>query len=107
VLPLPNGPLPVPGSDSTPDPTNPVYLQRVSNTMNALNSNLGTKPRQGNQASLGWTHTFSSNLMNEFHAGTSQDNQIATPTGLAPGVPTLILDSPASFILGNAGRKGF
>jgi hypothetical protein len=157
VLPPPNGPLPVPNSNSTPDPTNPLYLQQVSNTLNALNSNLGTKQRQGNDlvltgrldyqttsrdglflsfnlnrfnspggvitdwtvgnygtqtlanayvhaflASLGWTHTFSSNLMNEFHAGTSQDNQIATPTGSAPGVPTLILDSPAAFILGNA-----
>ena len=54
------------------------------------------------QASLGWTHTFSPRLLNEFHAGTSQDNQIATPTGLAPNIPTLILDSPAPFILGNA-----
>lgn len=54
------------------------------------------------QASSGWTHTFSSRLLNEFHAGTSQDNQIATPTGLTPGIPTLILDSPASFTLGNA-----
>jgi hypothetical protein len=54
------------------------------------------------QASLGWTHTFSSNLLNEFHAGTSEDNQISTPTGLAPNIPTLILDSPAAFTLGNA-----
>ena len=54
------------------------------------------------QAGLGWTHTFSANLLNEFHAGTSQDNEIATPTGLAPNIPTLILDSPAAFILGNA-----
>ena len=30
VLPPPNGPLPVPGNDSVPDPTNPVYLQQVS-----------------------------------------------------------------------------
>ncbi len=157
TLPPPNGPLPVPGSDTAPDPTNPVYLQQVSNALNALNSNLGTKARKrddwvltprldyqptsrdglflslnvnrynspggvitdptvGNygtqtlanayvhtfQAGLGWTHTFSSNLLNEFHAGTSQDNEIATPTGLAPNVPTLILDSPAAFILGNA-----
>ena len=28
--------------------------------------------------------------------------QIATPTGLAPNTPTVILDSPAAFILGNA-----
>ncbi len=157
ALPPPNGPLPVPGSDTAPDPANPVYLQQVSNTLNALNSNLGTKARLRNdlvitprldyqassrdglflsfnlnrfnspggvitdptvgnygtqtlanayvhafQASLGWTHTFSPNLLNEFHAGTSQDNQISTPTGLAPNIPTLILDSPAAFILGNA-----
>jgi hypothetical protein len=156
-LPAPNGPLPVPGSDTAPDPTNPVYLQQVSNTVNALNSNLGSKARKrddlviaprldfrassrdslflslnvnrfnspggvitdptvGNygtqtlanayvhtfQASLGWTHTFSSRLLNEFHAGTSQDNEISTPTGLAPGIPTLILDSPSALILGNA-----
>ena len=156
-LPPPNGPLPLPGGDTAPDPTNPTYLQQVSNTLNALNSNLGSKPRQrddwvitprldyqptsrdglflslnlnrfsslggviadptvGNygtqtlanadvhtfQASLGWTHTFSPNLLNQFHAGTSQDNEISTPTGLAPNTPTLILDSPAPFILGNA-----
>jgi hypothetical protein len=157
TLPPSNGPLPVPGSDTAPDPTNPVYLQQVSNTVNALNSNLGTKARSANdlvitprldyqassrdslflsfnvnhfsspggvitdptvgnygtqtlanayvhtfQATLGWTHTFSSKLMNEFHAGTSQDNEISTPTGLAPNTPTLILDSPSAFILGNA-----
>jgi hypothetical protein len=157
VLPPPNGPLPIPGGDTATDPTNPVYLQQVSNTLNALNSNLGTKARERNdlvftprldyqpssrdglflslnvnrfnspggvitdptvgnygtqtlanayvhafQASLGWTHTFSSNLLNEFHAGTSQDNQISTPTGSAPNTPTLILESPAAFILGNA-----
>ena len=157
TLPPPNGPLPIPGSDTAPDPTNPVYLQQVSNTVNALNSNLGTKARQRNdwvitprldyqasprdslflslnlnrfsspggvitdptvgnygtqtlanayvhtfQAGLGWTHTFSPTLLNEFHAGTSQDNEISTPTGLAPNTPTLILDSPAAFVLGNA-----
>jgi hypothetical protein len=157
TLPPPNGPLPLPGGDIAPDPTNPVYLQQVSNTVNALNSNLGTKARQRNdwvitprldfqasshdslflslnlnhfsspggvitdltvgnygtqtlanayvhtfQAGLGWTHTFSPTLLNEFHAGTSQDNEISTPTGLAPNTPTLILDSPAAFILGNA-----
>lgn len=156
-LPPPSGPLPVPGSDSAPDPTNPVYLQQVSNVVYALNSNLGRKPRNGNdlvitpridyqigprdsaflslninrfnspggvitdptvgnyglqtlanaevrtfQASLGWTHTFSAHLLDEFHASTSQDNEIATPTGLAPNTPTVILDSPASFTMGNA-----
>jgi hypothetical protein len=156
-LPPPNAPLPVPGTDTAPDPSNPVYLQQVSNVINALNSNLGTKPRKGDdlvftprldyqptsrdsfflsvnlnrfnspggvitdptvgnyglqtlanayvhtfEATVGWTHTFSSRLLNEFHVGTSQDNEIATPTGLAPNTPTIILDSPASFTLGNS-----
>ena len=157
TLPAPNGPLPLPGNDAAPDPANPVYLQQVSNTINALNSNLGSKPRKrddwvitprldyqptsrdalflslnlnrfnspggvitdptvGNygtqtlanayvhtfEASVGWTHAFSSHLLNEFHVSTSQDNEISTPTGLATNTPTLILDSPAAFILGNA-----
>jgi len=157
TLPAPNGPLPIPGVDAAPDPSSPVYLQQVSNVINALNSNLGTKPRQGNDlvvtprldyqansrdslflslnlnrynspggvitdptvgnyglqslanayvrtfgATGGWTHSFSTKLLNEFHAGTSEDNEIATPTGLAPNTPTVILDSPAAFTLGNA-----
>jgi len=157
-LPAPNAPYPVPGSDRRPDPTNPAYLQQVSNTLNALNSNLGTKARKRNdlaimsrldyqagsrdtvflsfnanhfnspggvitvspvavygketlandyvhdfQTSLGWTHSFSSKLLNEFHAGGSDDNQIATPTGLVdPNLPTFLLESPAFFTLGNA-----
>jgi hypothetical protein len=156
TLPAPNGPLPIPGTDTAPDPTNPVYLQQVSNVIYALNSNLGTKARKGNdivftprldyqptsrdslflslnlnrfnspggvildptvgnygtqslanayvhtfEATVGWTHTFSPRLLNEFHAGTSEDNEIATPTGLAPNTPTIVLDSPASFVLGN------
>src|SRR5271166_3655529 len=155
VLPPANGPLPVPGNNATPDPTNPAYLQQVSNAINALNSNLGTAPRKRNDwvitsrldyqpssrdslflsanyndfnspggvitdptvgnygiqtlanaqvhtflASIGWTHTFSPSLLNQMHFGTSQDNQIATPTGLAPNTPTIILDSPAAFIIG-------
>jgi hypothetical protein len=156
VLPAPNGPLPVPGTDTAADPTNPVYLQQVANALYALNSNLGTKSRSGNdfvifprldyqpdsrdnlfltlnlnrfsspggvildptvanygtqslanayvhtfQASVGWTHTFSANVLNEFHVSTSTDNEIATPTGLAPATPTIVLDTPAQFILGN------
>ena len=164
VLPPAKGPLPVPNIDTdadvsagATDPLYHLYLQQVSNTLFALNSNLGSKARKRNdlvltprldyqassrdglflsfnvnrfnspggvitdptvgnygmqtlanayvhtfQASLGWTHTFSPSLLNEFHASTSQDNQISTPTGLAQNIPTLILDSPAPFILGNA-----
>ncbi len=157
VLPAPNGPLPLPGGNSAPDPTNPAYLQQVANAVNALNSNLGVKPRKRNdseamarldyqatsrdglflsfnvnhfnspggvitdptvgdygiqtlanayvhdfQTSVGWTHSFSSKLLNEFHFGASDDNQISTPTGLASTTPTILLDSPAAFTLGNA-----
>jgi hypothetical protein len=159
ALPAPNGPLPVPGSDSAPDPANPVYLQQVSNALHALQSNLGVKPRHLDdyalfsrldyqagyrdslflsvnanrfdspggvitgspvslygtqalanayvrdfQASLGWTHAFSSNLLNQFHSGGSSDNQYATPTGLTdPSLPTFQLASPEEFTFGNAG----
>ncbi|HXZ11093.1 MAG TPA: carboxypeptidase regulatory-like domain-containing protein [Candidatus Sulfotelmatobacter sp.] len=157
VLPPPNGPLPVPGNDAAPDPNNPVYLQQVSNVLNALNSNLGVKSRSrddyqgvgrldfrpgsrddlflsfnvnrfsspggvitaltvgdyGTQilanaevhvfhTSVGWTHTLSSSLLNEFHFGASDDNQISTPTGAAPNTPTIILDKPVAFTIGNA-----
>lgn len=53
------------------------------------------------ELTAGWTHTFSPRLLNEFHTGTSQDNEIATPTGQAPNTPTIVLDSPAAFVLGN------
>jgi len=157
ALPPPNGPLPVPSGLTAPDPTNPVYLQQVSNAVHALTSNLGMKARQRNdivatpridyqatprdnlfltlnfnhfnspggvitdptvgnyglqtladasvhtfEATIGWTHAFSPTLINEFHTATSQDNEISTPSGLAPNTPTIILDSPAAFILGNA-----
>src|SRR5208337_3442775 len=52
ALPPPNGPLPVPGADSAPDPANPQYLQQVSNTVNALNSNLGVQPRKRNDVAI-------------------------------------------------------
>ena len=159
----PNGALPIPGSDAAPEFSDNVYLQQVSNAMNAINSNLGTSPRKGNdivitprldyqadrrdslfltfnlnrfnspggvitgptggtyglqtlanayvrtyQTTLGWTHTFSPRLLNEFHAATSQDNETATPTSLgslssSPTglMPTVIIDNP-SFTLGNA-----
>ena len=150
-LPPPNGPLPIPNTDIAPDATpGSPYLQQVSNVINGLNLNLGSRTRKRNdlvftprldyqasprdslflslnfnyfnspggvitdptegtyglqtlananvhtfESSLGWTHTFSYRLLNEFHGGTSQDNEIASPSGLAPNTPTVILDSPA------------
>jgi hypothetical protein len=161
ALPPPNGSLPLPNLDTQPqlpsDPYYEIYLQQISNTIYALNSNLGFKSRKGNdwvltprldyqassrdglflslnlnrfnspggvitdptvgnygmqtlanayvrtfEASAGWTHTFSSRLLNEFHAGASQDHEFATPTGLAPNMPTVVLDSPVPFTMGNA-----
>ena len=157
-LPPPNGPLPIPNTDIAPDATpGSPYLQQVSNVINGLNLNLGSRTRKRNdlvftprldyqassrdslflslnfnyfnspggvitdptegtyglqtlananvhtfESSLGWTHTFSYRLLNEFHGGTSQDNEIASPSGLAPNTPTVILDSPAAFTMGNA-----
>lgn len=51
-LPAPNGPLPVPSSLSQADPSNPVYLQQVSNALNAIQSNLGTHSRYRNDLAL-------------------------------------------------------
>jgi len=48
ALPPPNGPLPIPSSIDEPDPSNPVYLQQVSNALNAIHSNLGTQSRNRN-----------------------------------------------------------
>lgn len=52
ALPAPNGPLPVPSAISSPDPSNPVYLQQVSNALNAIQSNLGTHSRYRNDLAL-------------------------------------------------------
>ncbi len=161
-LPAPNGPLPVPSSISQPDPSNAVYLQQVSNALNAIHSNLGTHSRFRNdlslfakldyqpttkdsvylslnlnrfdspngeitatstplfgisalansfvrdyQASAGWTHTFSGNLLNEFHVSFSRGDQYSTPTGLVdPSLPSILLSVPSDFELGNAGFAG-
>jgi hypothetical protein len=52
ALPPPNGPLPVPNVDTQPqlpgDQYYGIYLQQISNTIHALNSNLGIKSRKGN-----------------------------------------------------------
>ena len=49
-LPVPNGPLPLPGSfNAAPlpgDPNYPVYLQQISNALNAIHSGLGQRARR-------------------------------------------------------------
>ncbi len=170
TLPVPNRTFPVPSSLSSPDPTNPVYLQDVSNALNAIQSNLGVQPRfafdwslfsridyrdskddrfylslnwnrfdspsgfiagpetalfgkstlanafvRDYHASVGWSHAFGSNLLNEIHASFSRDDQYSTPTGqVNPLLPTVLLEPAggedsgggSNFQLGNAGFAG-
>jgi hypothetical protein len=67
------------------------------------------------QASLGWSHAYGSNLLNEVHAAYSRDGQFSTPTGsVNPGLPTVMLvpsggdsgEGGTNFQLGNAGFAG-
>ena len=51
-LPAPNASLPTPGSIGSPDPSNPIYLQQVSNALHAIQSNLGVQQRSRNDWSL-------------------------------------------------------
>jgi hypothetical protein len=162
LLPAANGPLPLPSSLSQPNPANPIYLQQVSNALNAIHTNLGVHSRYRNDLSLfskldyqasakdrlylslnlnrfdspngeitststplfgistlassyvrdhhasaGWTHAFSGDLLNEFHASFSRDDQYSTPTGLVnPSLPSILLSIPSNFELGNAGFAG-
>ena len=47
--PAPNGPLPIPNTDIAPDATpGSPYLQQVSNVINGLNLNLGSRSRKRN-----------------------------------------------------------
>jgi hypothetical protein len=65
-------------------------------------------------ASVGWSHAYGSNLLNEVHGSFSRDDQYSTPTGLVnPAYPTLLLspsggeDNGGSDLqLGNAGFAG-
>src|SRR5271157_3345990 len=168
-LPTHNSSFPVPSGLSTPDSSNPVYLQDVANALNAIQTNLGVQSRFANdwslfskidyrdakddrfylsgnwnrfdspngfilgtqtalfgrstlanafvrdyQVSAGWSHAWGSNLLNEFHASFSRDDQYSTPTGMvAPVLPTVLLTPSggesgggSNFQLGNAGFAG-
>ncbi len=52
VLPPPNSVFPVPASVNSPDPTNPVYLQQVSNALHAIQSNIGQRQRRRDDVSF-------------------------------------------------------
>ena len=52
ALPAPNGPFPLPSSVTAPDPSNPAYLQQVSNAFNAIESNIGFRKRRRDDLSF-------------------------------------------------------
>jgi hypothetical protein len=52
ALPAPNGAFPSPSSVTVPDPTNPTYLQQVSNALNVIQSNLGQRQRRRDDLSF-------------------------------------------------------
>ncbi len=52
VLPPPNAAFPVPSAISSPDATNPTYLQQVSNALRAIQSNIGQRQRRRDDLSF-------------------------------------------------------
>ncbi|HYA62786.1 MAG TPA: hypothetical protein VED66_06255, partial [Candidatus Sulfotelmatobacter sp.] len=58
-------------------------------------------------ASAGWTYTITPNLLNEFHASFSRDDQYSPAAGIVdPNLPSVLLSIPTNFVLGNAGFAG-
>ena len=77
------------------------------------NSTLANAYVRDYHASAGWSHAYGSNLLNEFHASFSRDDQYFTPTGLVDTrLPAVVItsggDSEAegALQLGNAGFAG-
>lgn len=59
------------------------------------------------QGSLNWIRSMGSNLLSEFHASFSRDDQFSSPTGLVdPKLPSVLLTDPGTLQLGNAGFAG-
>jgi hypothetical protein len=79
-LPAPNGPLPVPASINQPDPSNSVYLQQVSNALNAIHSNLGTRSRFRNDLVLFSKFDYRPNENDTFYLSLNL-NRFDSPNG--------------------------
>ncbi len=52
ALPTPNASFPAPSAVSAPEASNPVYLQQVSNALNAIQSNIGQRQRRRDDLSF-------------------------------------------------------
>jgi len=113
VLPPPNGPLPVPNTNTAPDPTDPVYLQQVSNVINALNSNLGSAPRKRNDWVITSRFDYQPNSRDSFFLSVNYNNfnspggVITDPTVGNYGIQTLATPKCALSSLASAGPMRF
>ncbi len=162
-LPAPNSSFPIPSPLDTPataNANNAFYVQQVSNALNVIKTNIGSRARMQNDllffpkvdwqatqkdhvtfvynynkfdspggeitfnpvafagimalsnnyvrdhhGDIHWAHTFTPALLNEVYVSYLRDQQIETPSGLAPSAnfPTVSLFSPEFFELGNPG----
>jgi hypothetical protein len=80
-LPAPNGSFPVPGNISAPDPSNPAYLQQVSNALNAIQSNLGVRQRFRNDWSLSTRFDYHDVKDDRFYLSLNW-NRFDSPSGM-------------------------
>jgi hypothetical protein len=87
ALPAPNGPLPLPNALSTPDPSNPIYLQQVANTLNAIDSNLGTHSRFRNDLALFGKLDYQASSADRFYLSLNL-NRFDSPNGEITGNQT-------------------
>jgi hypothetical protein len=93
-LPAPNAPFPVPGTLTTPDPNNPVYLQGVANALNAIQSNLGVQPRYRNDWSLFSKIDYRDSKDDRFYLSVNW-NRFDSPSGFILGTQTALFGKSA------------
>ena len=86
-LPAPNGSLPVPGSISAPDASNPAYLQQVSNALNAIQSDLGVRQRFRNDWSFFTRFDYHDAKDDRFYLSLNW-NRFDSPGGMITGSNT-------------------
>jgi hypothetical protein len=86
-LPAPNASFPVPESISAPDPSDPIYLQQVSNALNAIQSNLGVQQRYRNDWSLFSKFDYHDAKDDRFYLSLNW-NRFDSPSGMITGSNT-------------------
>lgn len=81
-----------PGGEITFNPVSSESIQALSNNF-----------VRDHHADIHWVHTFSPSFLNQMYISYLRDQQIETPSGLAPSptFPTIYIFSPQFFMLGN------